>query len=741
MIIYSIMYKRKMSVKFMALIAAVCLIATSAPLYPGFFNRKIRDYLAPQSAFEQKLFVKFESRKFPDGELQVYILDYKAIEGKSCVIQQSTETDEDIVELILGVGLLRDLKAKKIAIILPKSSITKTRFVLDALSEFCEIATEEGPYTPSQAHLSSKNKSQHGQAPELVLFTPEHTELKEKVAIGSGLPVETIAVKTLETGEITVDVPHDVNGKNILLIHSTKTNKGLVELIAILEALRQNGANNVGVLFPYFGYARQHKPYPLLSRDMPFSRDNPPSANSAKMILDIINRYCSHIYTVNIHFLKDVGLQTFPEIEGLDITNLNALLTICNHLQKKYSDLQRPILVGADSGVFSYVSSAAETLGLASGHFNKKRFSSEKVVISPRFVFDGNDEIINVAGRDVVLLDDEISTGGTIVEAATILKELGARKVFVGCVHGKFAKGLKIFNGIVDDVVSTDAVVGPKSEASLAELIIDNLKKPRNAHTDLLENNPETIAILQKRMQLLFEKINLPQLLRRKISEDPELKDIDMDKATIVLYGDFLWHSEKDAPNDIDILIITQARGVRYRRVWTLSSYIPKCEVIIRGIDDPEMRKNLPLAMLGWGKIIHGDSQLIDDLKIPLTDIEILNWSNQLKNKGWQNLSLGNELGDYGRCWKRLFEAYLYLRPLLQKYMPDKIESFEREVFGHPLSDFYQLFYTGKIEKLPWQSEDADTELWQFHTKLDRLTTELRSLLFSAHEDELRRAP
>ena len=100
-------------------------------------------------------------------------------------------------------------------------------------------------------------------------------------------------------------------------------------------------------------------------------------------------------------------------------------------------------------------------------HLVKHRIDGETVEMQPKK--------LDVSGKNVVILDDIISTGGTMMKAADMMKKQGAKKVFIGCVHGVFAKGTDIFRGY--DVVCSNSLPGKFSKVSLAPVIIEELKR------------------------------------------------------------------------------------------------------------------------------------------------------------------------------------------------------------------------------------------------------------------------
>jgi ribose-phosphate pyrophosphokinase len=281
----------------------------------------------------------------------------------------------------------------------------------------------------------------------MIVFCNEKSEsLAKEVASGTGASLGEIEKKGFPDGEIYVRLLTSVKGEETTLIYTTQSNDDLVELILTLSALKDNGAKKIRCVVPHLLYQRQ---------DSAFKEGE---AISAKVILKLIDSYADEIITFNAHFLKESGKKKF---EGINITNLDAFPSV----GKNYSNLDNLVIFSPDEGSKDYAKAAANAVGAEHDYLIKKRIDGETVEMQPKE--------INVNGKNVVILDDIIATGGTMKKAAEKLKQQGAKSVYLGCVHGIFTKGTDIFGDL--NVVCTNSLPTELSKVSLGPALINYL--------------------------------------------------------------------------------------------------------------------------------------------------------------------------------------------------------------------------------------------------------------------------
>jgi ribose-phosphate pyrophosphokinase len=277
------------------------------------------------------------------------------------------------------------------------------------------------------------------------------TQLAQRVSKSADAECGLVDHRLFPDGEHYIRILSPVKGKDCTVIQTTKTNDSLVELILILDTLNDLGAESIHTIMPYMGYSRQDKVF------------NAGESFSARTLLRLLDQYSDSITTINCHFLDYAGVFTF---ESVEILNLDAFPLVASYFKGK---LKSPIIISPDDGALEYAKKAAEIIGCEFACLDKKRLSDHSVVVSA----DG----LNVAGKDAIILDDMISTGGTIVEAAKLLRKEGAKSVRAGCVHGVFSRGVDVFKGVVDELVCTDTVPSKVSKITVADLIAKDLPK------------------------------------------------------------------------------------------------------------------------------------------------------------------------------------------------------------------------------------------------------------------------
>jgi ribose-phosphate pyrophosphokinase len=267
-----------------------------------------------------------------------------------------------------------------------------------------------------------------------------------------------LEVRRFPDGEKYLRVLSDVKGQSVVVIQSIHhtPDELLFEYLLLTDALKDLGAKRVTAFIPYFAYARQDE------------RFKPGEALSFKTVGKLIESVgTDEICTIDMHQHR---VLKSSEVFKIPSYNLSAMPLLADYV-KKSGKLENPLVIGPDAEAEQWAKSAAERLGTDYDVFEKKRFGDTHVEVRPRKA--------NAAARDVLIVDDIISTGGTIVEAAKILRSQGARHLQVACTHAILAKGAieKIKAAGVQDVIGTDTVPGPISYVSVAPIIADQVKK------------------------------------------------------------------------------------------------------------------------------------------------------------------------------------------------------------------------------------------------------------------------
>jgi len=295
----------------------------------------------------------------------------------------------------------------------------------------------------------------------IVVGGPTSEALAFKVANELGVTAGKLEVRRFPDGEKYLRVLCDVQGQNVAVIQSIHhtPDELLFEYLLMADTVKDLGAKKVIACIPYFAYARQDE------------RFKPGEALSFKTVSKLIESVgTDEIYTIDMHQHR---VLKSSEIFGIPSHNLSAMPLLADHV-KKLGKLQNPLVIGPDAEAEQWAKLAAERLHSDYDVFEKKRLGDAKVEIRPRRS--------DARGRDVLIVDDIISTGGTIVEAVKILLGQGAKRIQVACTHPILAPGAleKIRETGVEDIIGTDTVPSPISVVTVAPLIAEQVRRNGN---------------------------------------------------------------------------------------------------------------------------------------------------------------------------------------------------------------------------------------------------------------------
>ncbi len=275
-----------------------------------------------------------------------------------------------------------------------------------------------------------------------IISGPSSPTLGKKISTKAGNRLIGADFKKFPDGELYVRILDDIKDK-VAIIQSICSNDDLVFLLLLLDALEKSEKI---VVVPYFGYARQ---------DRKFKEGE---GISIRAIAKLIEGYTDRIITVNLH--SEMAKSHFKNIYEIDAMPL---------IGRMYKD-KDVVMISPDFGSVGRVKAAAKHANCEFDYLEKKRIDANHVEISPKEM--------DVEGKHVVIVDDIISTGGTIVEATKILKQLGARRVEAVCVHAVLANYAlsKLYNSGIDDVIATDTIERIISKITVADEIAEVLR-------------------------------------------------------------------------------------------------------------------------------------------------------------------------------------------------------------------------------------------------------------------------
>jgi len=283
------------------------------------------------------------------------------------------------------------------------------------------------------------------------------SELSKTVAAATGTEIVSKTVKKFPDGETYVRLEDtDFKGEKVFIFQSLypDPNNSLIELFMTINAVRENGGRAFLVI-PYFAYGRQ---------DRIFEKGE---AFSLKMVADILKSLgAEKLITIDPHFYRKAGDFDFF---GMPARNISAVSLLVEHARKTIGG--GFIAVGPDRGSKDFLAPLDGSVFMK----KTKRFLPSD---GPERKYEISIELPeNISGRNVLLMDDIIASGGTIRKSAKILKQAGNR-VFVACTHGIFLGGsLEELKKYADEIISTDTVKSACSKVSVAGIISEEIKK------------------------------------------------------------------------------------------------------------------------------------------------------------------------------------------------------------------------------------------------------------------------
>jgi len=287
-----------------------------------------------------------------------------------------------------------------------------------------------------------------------IILGPASKLLGEKVA--ALLSVETVSVvfKTFPDGESYVRLEGEVKNEEVVIVQTTSPpqDSRLIQLALIADVAKTNGAKKVTAVVPYLAYARQ---------DKAFLRGEAISIQTIARMLKAAG--VDSLITANVHQEKVLGKFPFPA------KTFSAIPLLAEHFKQK--GFRKAFALAPDKGAIYIAEEAKTVLGGECGYLEKHRDRYTGQVSVEKKTFD-------VKEKSVIIFDDIISTGGTIVAAANILKDFGAGKVYSACVHplliGDAEK--RILEAGIEEIIGTDSVPSHVSKVSIAPLISKELK-------------------------------------------------------------------------------------------------------------------------------------------------------------------------------------------------------------------------------------------------------------------------
>ncbi len=296
-----------------------------------------------------------------------------------------------------------------------------------------------------------------------------HPQLASDICDHLSVPLHPVQVQRFANDCLEVQLQANCRERDVYLVQPLvpPVQENLVELLLMLDAARGASAARTTVVMPHFAYARSDK------------KDAPRISIGARLVADLLaTAGANRILAVTLHSPQVHGFFSVP------VDHLNALSVLAAHF-RAHADLSNAVIVSPDLGNAKEAAALARMLDVPVAAGAKQRYSDDKVVISS--------VIGDVAGRDAIVLDDEIAKGSTVFELIAKLRERGVNSIRVACTHGLFTgDALRRLQeqDDVPEIVCTDTVPLPDAKRvpkltvlSIAPALAETIRRIHNGES------------------------------------------------------------------------------------------------------------------------------------------------------------------------------------------------------------------------------------------------------------------
>lgn len=279
---------------------------------------------------------------------------------------------------------------------------------------------------------------------EPIIFSgTAHPEFAKKISEYSGIPLGRTEINRFKDGEIWVKLVDNVRLKHVFLIQPTfPPAENLIELLIMIDAAKRASAWKITVVIPYYGYARQDR------------KDEPRVAITARLVADMLETAgANRVLTMDLHVSQIQGFFNIP------VDHIYYSMILANKIR--------------DIGITDLVVVSPDVGGVKMARAYSKKLKADLAIIDKRRPDKNEVDIMNIIGnikgKNVIIVDDIIDTGGTVVKAAEALKNNGAKRIFAACSHPLFSENAveKLRDSKIEKIFVSDTIpLGDKIERS-----------------------------------------------------------------------------------------------------------------------------------------------------------------------------------------------------------------------------------------------------------------------------------
>ncbi|MFH1102029.1 MAG: ribose-phosphate diphosphokinase [Methanobacteriota archaeon] len=262
-------------------------------------------------------------------------------------------------------------------------------------------------------------------------------------------PLAKTTVKRFADNEAYVRIEDNIRNEDVIIIQTTYPDPHIVELLLLQDAASEAKAKTITVIAPYYGYSRQDKKF--LEGE----------AISARALAEHISLHADQFITVDPHKERILDFFSIPA------KSCSAVQVLADYMKKKKVDF----VLAPDKGALTRAQQVSQYIGCDFDYMEKTRIDSQTVHIKTKN--------LDVQKKKVIIIDDIISTGGTMVQSVKELKKQGAKEVSVACTHGLFIGDAhqRLTAAGCDDIISTDTIQNNFSKVHIASCITEILNE------------------------------------------------------------------------------------------------------------------------------------------------------------------------------------------------------------------------------------------------------------------------
>lgn len=287
----------------------------------------------------------------------------------------------------------------------------------------------------------------------MIIGLSNSKQLAKNIAKKTKQPYQELETTFFPDGEIKVRFKKSINNKSVFLIQSMQPapNQAMLEAIFAIYTAKDLKAKKVTLIAPYLAYMRQDK------------RFNKGEAISQRIMAKLLN-IADQIITIDPHLHR---ISSLNQIFTTATKTLTANKELAKYIEKHFKN---EVIIGPDSESFQWAKIIANEIKKPAAILRKQRFTSRRVKIKFH-------EKINIKNKNIVIVDDIISTGHTMVEAAKLAKSQGAKDIYAVCVHGLYVEdALKKMKPYFKQIISTNTIQSKTSKIDISKLIADSIK-------------------------------------------------------------------------------------------------------------------------------------------------------------------------------------------------------------------------------------------------------------------------